>query len=197
MSQPGGRSGRVGAGGRTIGDGWPDSGGWRGSWYLSGRTPRAAFPWAGITLVLLGAALLAHQLEPRLDGGSLAAIAFAAAFLGAWIFRASHIALWPGAVLLGYGVAGLLVGLGVLSGDGWGTAGVGAGLALGVVLSGWRGRAGRWILVIAAAIVLVGLVQVVAQLPAFREANPYVVPALIIVVGLLLVARNRNGRRST
>ena len=173
----------------------PDPGEWRGSWYLPAETRRAAFPWAGISLVLVGAALLLHQLEPRLDGGSLAAIAFALAFLGAWRFGASRLALWPGAVLLGYGVGGLLAGLGVLPGDGWGTVGVGAGLALAWLLSGVRGRPGHWLLAIAAVFVLVGLAEVVAQWPPFGGLDQYVAPALIIAIGLLVLARNRTWSR--
>ncbi len=180
-----------GPGGRT----WV-VGSW-GSWPEPVGTRRRSFPWAGAILVLLGAALLVHQLVPALDGWALVTLGLGTVLVGAWAIGRSGLALWPGMLLLGYGVARLLVGLGVLAGQGWTTVGIGAGFAAAWLATRVRGHAGTWPLLLAGLFVLVGAAQLAAQLPELVGVDAYVGPAIVIALGVLLIVagRGRAARR--
>ncbi len=160
---------------------------WGTGWYGTARVRGPAFPWAGAILVLLGVAFLLHQLDPRLDAWGLVTFALGVALVVAWLARRSRIALWPGAILLGYGAAVLLLGLGVLSGNGWTTLGVGVGFLAGWLASWVRGGTSTWPLLIAGLFVLVGAGQLAAELPELQGLDRYVAPVIVIGLGALLI----------
>ncbi len=174
-----------GSGGRSWAVGWGD---WPGRSVERGP----AFPWAGAILVLLGAALLVHQLVPALDGWALVTLGLGVVLFGAWVTGRSGLALWPGMLLLGYGVARLLVGLGVITGNGWTTIGIGVGFAAGWLATRTRGHAGSWSLVLAGLFVLIGLAQLVAELPQLVGLDAYVAPAIVIALGIVLIVAGRR-----
>ena len=175
----------------------PDAAGsWTASWYVATPKRGPAVSWVGAILVLLGVALLLHQLDPRLDAWGLVTLVFGLALVMAWAARRSGIALWLGVTLLGYGTARLLVGLDVLAGRGWTTVGIGTGFAVGWLASLARGRARTWPLLIAGLFVLVGLAQLAAELPELQGFDAYVGPIIVIALGLLLIGSGLRRRPS-
>ncbi len=175
----------------------PDAAGsWAASWYVATPKRGLAVSWVGAVLVLLGIALLLHQLDLRLDAWGLVTLVFGLALVVAWATRRSGIALWLGVTLLGYGAARLLVGLDVLVGRGWTTVGIGTGFAVGWLASLARGRARTWPLLIAGLFVLVGLAQLAAELPELQGFDAYVGPVIVIALGLLLIGSGLRRRPS-
>ncbi len=168
-------------------DPWVSARGWSGAYGIRGAS-RPAFPWAGALLVVLGVAFLVHQLVPALDGWALVTLVLGATLCAAWLTGRSTLALWPGVMLLGYGAARLLLGLGVIAGDGWTTIGIGIGFAAGWLALQVRGHVGSWPLLIAALFVLVGVAELASELPALLGVDAYAGPIVVIVLGLLLIA---------
>jgi hypothetical protein len=175
-------------------DPWVSGGAWGIGFRTTSVQSRAAFPWVGAILVLLGIAFLAHAADPSLDGWGLVTVGLGVALCVAWATGRSRLVLWPGVVLLGYGAARVLLGLAVLAGDGWTTVGIGVGFAVGWLALRTRGPAGSWSLVVAALVVLIGVAQLAAELPALLGVQAYVAPVIVIVLGLLLLL---SGRRRT
>ncbi len=191
--------GRAGGGARAApppADPWVSGGGWVGGFYGPRRASRAAFPWAGAILVLLGLAFLAHEAEPALDGWGLVTLALGGALCIAWATDRSWIALWPGVLLLGYGTARVLLGLDVLTGAGWTTVGIGLGLIAGWLALRARGHAGTWPLAIAALFVLVGAGEIAAELPALQGIQAYVPPLIVVALGAALIVSGRARTRA-
>ncbi len=176
---------------------WPGAAGsWTASWYVATPKQGAGVSWVGAILLLLGVALLLHQLDLRLDAWGLVTLVFGLALVMGWATRGSGIALWLGMTLLGYGAARLLVGLDVLVGRGWTTVGIGTGFAVGWLASLARGRARTWPLLLAALFVLVGLAQLTAELPELQGFDAYVGPLIVIALGLLLIGSGLRRRPS-
>ena len=119
--------------------------------------------------------------------GGWVTFALGVALVVAWVMGRSRIALWPGAILLGYGAAVLLLGLGVLSGNGWTTLGIGVGFLAGWLAAWVRRGASTWPLLIAGLFVLVGAAQLVAELPELQGLDRYVAPVVVIGLGALLI----------
>jgi hypothetical protein len=180
-------SGRTHGSSAAAPDPWVSAGGWNGAPGIR-VVGRPAFPWAGAILVVLGVAFLVHQLVPALDGWALVTFVLGAALCVAWLAGRSTLALWPGVMLLGYGVARLLLGLGVIAGDGWTTMGIGVGFAAGWLALQVRGHVGSWPLVLAALFVLVGAAELASELPALVGVDAYAGPIVVILLGLLLIA---------
>lgn len=177
-------------------DPWVRGGGWVGGFYGSRRGSRSAFPWAGAILVVLGVAFLVHEAEPALDGWGLVTITLGGVFFVAWATGRSWIALWPGVLLLGYGAARVLVGLGVLAGPGWTTVGIGLGFVAGWLALRGRGHVGSWPLVIAGLCVLVGAADLATEVPALLGIEAYVPPLVVVVLGLGLIVLGRRRSRA-
>jgi len=159
---------------------------WRGAWgYVA--TPRPSFPWVGVLLLLLGAALLLHQLDPRLDSVAVFSTALGILFLVAWAQRLSRLALWPAVIFLSYGIARLAVGLGVVEGAGWTTLGVGVGLAVGWLVSTMQGGGSRWTLLFAGGFALIGLTQVSAHVAGLEWVGAAFWAIVIMGLGLFVL----------
>jgi hypothetical protein len=88
--------GREGEGERADWSGW--------SMPARGR----GIPWLGILLVLVGLALLIQYFVPTLSAGTLVLLAIATAFIAAWLIGGSRLAMIPGLLILGLGVAELI-----------------------------------------------------------------------------------------
>lgn len=153
-----------------------------------------AFPWLGVLLLVVGGSLLVHELVPRLDGVALAAIILGLGLGVAWATGRSGLALWAAVVLLGYGVARLLVGLDIVEGRGWTTLGVGVGLAAGWVVARVRSRGSEWVLALAGLFVLVGAAQLAEHVEQLRGLDRLVAPLVVVGVGVLVMVASFRGR---
>jgi hypothetical protein len=153
-------------------------------------TGRGGFPWLGLLLVALGAALVVEQGGTGVSTGHALALFVGLVFWLAFLVGAG----WSGliaAVLTGWGLARVLGDLGYVSGDGWTALLIGAGF-LAVYLVGLARAGGRhgWALWVGLALVLLGAVQVaVHELPGLPPLDAYVVPGILIVIGAFLVFR--------
>jgi hypothetical protein len=175
-----------GQGTRAQGEGGHVS--YRGFGWWDGRR---GFPWLGLFLVALGAALVVAQ------GGLGVSTSHALAlFVGLvfWLAFAFGWAAWaglPAALLTGWGLARVLQDLGYISGSGWTGLLLGAGF-LGVYLVALARHGGRqgWALWIGLALVLLGAAQVaLREIPGLPPLDAYVLPAILIVIGAFLVVR--------
>ena len=157
-------------------------------WYRPDE--RAGLPWIGIFLVIFGALLLLEQLAPELRAaGSLVVLAFGMAFLVSWIVNRRTAALYVGAVVTALSLAGALTDLGVISGEGWGTLFLGiAFLGIAVVRFSDRGGWG-WQVVFGGLLVIVGGSTVASHLAGVPDTSRLIWPAVILAVGVLLLAR--------
>lgn len=180
-------------------DGQPGRGGWYEVGWDRGPERGPGYARAGAFLVLLGAAILLHQLVPTLDAVALLALGLGMGLAWLWLRGGSRLALWAAAVLLGYAVAKLLVGADVITGRGWTTLGIGLGLAAGWAAARFRGGAGTWALLLAALFALVGAAQLAQDQPFVRQVGGYAGPIVVIAIGLLLLGsqawHGRGGAR--
>lgn len=155
----------------------------------SDETRRPGLPWIGIFLVLFGGLLILENALPEYrDLGNVAVLAAGLASLLAWIVRRGTVALYFGAFLTAAALPGALKGLGYEIGSGWGTLFFGIAL-LFIALVRAAGRGGwGWQAIGGAALVLLASTEI-----AVPEVGNLVLPALLVVLGFLLLVR--GGRR--
>jgi hypothetical protein len=160
---------------------------------------RRRLPWFGVFLVLFGALLLIEQVVPgaRVLGSGLV-VAVGVALLIAWAANRSVWQLYAGAILTAVSLPSLLQDLNVIhEGPGWGTLFLGiAFLLIAIVRAGARGGMG-WQLIIGGVLAIVGGAQVAErEIANFPSLERLVWPALILIVGVMLVARSVGQRGS-
>jgi len=147
---------------------------------------RPHLSWIGVFLVVFGALLI---LENSVYGdlGNIAVLAAGLASLLAWVVRRGTVALYFGAFLTAAAVPGTYEGAtGTDLGAGWGTLSFGIALLFIAVVRaagrggwGWQALAGGALLVLA------------TTEHAVPDVGSYVMPALLVVLGLLLLLRGR------
>jgi hypothetical protein len=164
---------------------------WTGeSWRHRGRN----FPWLGILLVLVGVGLLIQAALPTyITAGTVLLFALGIALVAGWLFGGSWFAAIPGLLLLALGVARLISELNVYTGPGTTALSLAAAFLFIWVIGLARHRRSRWPLVAAAALGIIGFIQVAGYLKNIPELG-IVWPVVIIVIGVLLmiVARRRS-----
>jgi hypothetical protein len=150
---------------------------------------RPGLPWIGVFLVLFGGLLILENSLPEYqDLGNVAVLAAGVASLLAWAVRRGTVALHFGAFLTAAALPGTLQGLGYELGSGWGTLFFGVAL-LFIALVRAAGRGGwGWQAVAGAALVLLASTEI-----AVPEVSSLVLPALLVVLGLLLLLRGGRG----
>jgi hypothetical protein len=150
---------------------------------------RPGLPWIGIFLVLFGGLLILENSLPEYqDLGNVAVLAAGIAALLVWAVRRGTAALYFGAFLTAAALPGTIEGLGYELGSGWGTLFFGVALLfIALVRAASRGGWG-WQAVGGAALVLLASSEI-----AVPEVGNLVLPALLVVLGILLLAR--GGRR--
>jgi hypothetical protein len=153
-------------------------------------TDRRRIPWLGIFLVMLGAALLIQQLDPRISFGSLLLLALGLAFGAAWLVGRSRWAALPGLILLALAGARLGSELRLLVGDGWTPLLLGAALLIAWGIGRLQGARREWALWIGLLLALVGLAQISDQLPDLLDVGP-LWALVILVAGILLILGRR------
>jgi hypothetical protein len=152
---------------------------------------RRGFPWLGLFLVALGAALVVAQAGAGVSTGHALALFGGLVF---WVAFALGWAAWaglPAALLTGWGLARVLQDLGYISGSGWTALLLGAGfLAVYLIALARHGGRQGWALWIGLALVLLGAAQVtLREIPGLPPLDAYVIPAILIVIGAFLVVR--------
>jgi len=160
---------------------------YRGFGWWCGRP----FPWLGLFLVALGAALVVGEAGVGVTTIHALALFGGLVFWAAFIFALAGWAGLPAALLSGWGLAGVLQDLGYVSGSGWTALLLGAGF-LAVYLVGLARHGGRqgWTLWIGLGLVLLGAAEVaVREIPGLPPLDAYVLPAIFIVIGAFLILR--------
>lgn len=149
---------------------------------------RPGLPWVGIFLVIFGGLLILENSLPEYrDLGNVAVLAAGLASLLAWVIRRGTVALYLGAFLTAMALPGALEGLGYALGPGWGTLFFGIALLfIALVRAGSRGGWG-WQAIGGGALVLLASTEI-----AVPEVGNLVLPALLVVLGVMLLVRGRR-----
>jgi len=192
----GGFRGRIPGSGDPAGN--PSTGGPGGPWGW-GRVAddRPRLPLFGVVLVLFGGLLLIEQVLPdaRIVGSGLV-VAVGLGLLAAWLVGRRVWQLYAGAILTAISLPALLSDVGLIrEGQGWGTLFLGiAFLAIGLVRAGTRGGFG-WQMAFGVVLTVIGGAQVAErEIPSFPALGRLLWPALILLVGLVLVMRSASRR---
>jgi hypothetical protein len=147
-------------------------------------------PWIGIFLVIFGALLLLDRVLPGYRiGGSVLVLAAGLAFLVAWGLRRGTFALYAGAFLTAAAVPGIVSGLGYEAGEGVGTVAYGVAFLFVAVVRAARGGGWGWQALIGLLLLALGIPEL-----ALPDLATYVLPALLVVLGVLLLARGTTRR---
>lgn len=162
---------------------WTDVGGPRG---------RGRVPWLGIFLVVFGGLLLLQQMMPDLKAaGSILFLAIGVAFLVSWILNRGTGSLYLGSIITALAAPGILEAAGIVSGPGLGFLCLGVAL-LFLALVRAASRAGwGWQLVLGVILVAIGGGSL-----AIAGISDLLWPILLVVLGVIVLARSAGGRRT-
>lgn len=171
----------------------PESGDVRSYGWQWGRDEdrQPELPWIGIFLVVLGGLLLLDRALPEyVTLGNVVVLAAGLAFLLLWMIRRGTFPLYAGAFLTAASIPGLLEGLNIFVGEGFGTLCYGLAFLFigGVRMS--RGGGIGWQALIGALLAALGASQL-----ALPDATSLVLPALLVVLGIILLTRGREATR--
>lgn len=149
---------------------------------------RPGLPWIGIFLVVFGGLLILQNALPQYRNlGNTAVLAAGLAFLLVWLLRRGTVALYFGAFLTAAALPGTLRGLGYALGAGWGTLFFGIALLFIALVRATRNGGWGWQAIGGGALVLLASSEI-----AVPEVSSLVVPALLVVFGLILLVRGRR-----
>ena len=150
------------------------------------RRPR--LPWVGVFLVVFGALLLLDRAVPQyLIAGNLLVLAAGLSFLILWLLRKGTFSLYAGAFLTASAIPGLVKSLNVTIGDGFGTLCYGLAFLFIAIVRMTRGGGVGWQAAIGVILVALGGSQL-----ALPDLAQYILPVLLVVVGLMLLTRDRT-----
>ena len=168
----------------------PEDGGVRAYGWQWGRDEdrQPQLPWIGIFLVVLGGLLLLQQTLPEYASlGNVVVLAAGLAFLLLWVIRRGTFPLYAGAFLTAAAIPGLLEGLNIVVGQGFGTLCYGLAFLFIAAVRMSRGGGIGWQALIGALLVALGGSQL-----ALPDAAALVFPALLVVLGIILLTRSRE-----
>jgi len=153
-----------------------------------GRRP--GLPWIGIFLLVFGGLLLLQQVFPQFAGvGSVIVLAIGLAFLVKWAIDRGTASLYAGAIITALAVPGLLNAAGV-DANGLSTFSLGvAFLFIATVRLATGGGVG-WQLWFGGLLAVIGGAQI-----ANAPLGGYILPLLLVGLGILLIARGVGDRR--
>jgi hypothetical protein len=151
-------------------------------------TRRPGLPWIGVFLVVFGALLIIQNVLPDYQNlGNTSVLAAGLAFLLVWALRRGTVPLYLGAFLTAAAIPGTLRGLGFELGSGWGTLFFGVALLFIALVRATRNGGWGW-----QAIVGAGLILLASSEITIPQVSNLVVPALLVVFGLILLLRGRR-----
>jgi hypothetical protein len=150
------------------------------------RRPR--LPWIGVFLIVFGGLLLLDLVLPQyLVAGNLLVLAAGLAFLILWLLRKGTFALYAGAFLTASAIPGLLKSLNVVVGTGFGTLCYGLAFLFIALVRMTRGGGIGWQAVIGVILVALGGSEL-----ALPNLASYILPILLLAVGIVLLTRDRT-----
>ena len=149
---------------------------------------RPGLPWIGVFLVIFGGLLIVQYSLPEFRNlGNVGVLAAGLAFLLVWAIRRGTAALYLGAFLTAAAIPGALRGLGYDLGTGWGTLFFGIALLFIALVRASRNGGLGWQAIAGGALVLLASSEI-----AVPDVSSLVVPALLVVLGLILLVRGRR-----
>lgn len=151
-------------------------------------TRRPGLPWIGVFLVVFGALLIIQNVLPDYQNlGNTSVLAAGLAFLLIWLLRRGTVPLYLGAFLTAAAIPGTIRGLGYELGAGWGTLFFGVALLFIALVRANRNGGWGW-----QAIVGAGLVLLASSEITIPQVSNLIVPALLVVFGVILLFRGRR-----
>lgn len=170
----------------------PEEGGVRSYTWQWGRDQdrQPELPWIGIFLVVLGALLFIEQTLPDyISLGNVIVLAAGLAFLLIWLLRRSTFALYAGAFLTAAAVPNLVESLAGREFEGLGTLSYGVAFLFIAAVRMSRGGGIGWQALIGVLLAALGASQL-----ALPDAASLVFPALLVVLGIILLTRREGVR---
>ena len=150
---------------------------------------RPGLPWIGVFLVVFGILLLIDRFPQFEFASSAFLLAVGLVLLLRWAVERSTPWLYAGSIVTALALPDVLVGLGVPGGDGLGTVCLGFAFAF-IALVRWQSRGGvGWQAWLAAILIVWG-----ASRMAIPDIGQFVLPALLVAIGALLVVRGLERR---
>ena len=152
---------------------------------------RPGLPWIGIFLLVFGGLLLLQQLFPQFRAvGSVIVLAIGLAFLVKWAVDRGAGSLYAGSIITALALPGLLNAAGIEA-NGLTTFFLGvAFLFIAAVRLATGGGAG-WQLWFGGLLAVIGGAQI-----ANAPLGGYILPVILVALGLLLIVRGAGGSRS-
>jgi hypothetical protein len=176
------------SGGRAPGDGNVRVYSWE--WGTDDQH-RPGLPWIGIFLLVFGGLLLLQQLFPQFQAvGSVVVLAIGLAFLVKWAVDRGAASLYAGAIITALALPGLLNAAGIEA-NGLTTFFLGlAFLFIAAVRVATGGGLG-WQLWFGGLLAVIGGAQI-----ANAPLGGYILPVILVALGLLLIVRGFGNSRS-
>jgi len=153
---------------------------------------RPGLPWIGIFLLVFGGLLLLQQLFPQFQAvGSVIVLAIGLAFLVKWAVDRGAGSLYAGSIITALALPGLLNAAGIEA-NGLTTFFLGvAFLFIAAVRLATGGGVG-WQLWFGGLLAVIGGAQI-----ANAPLGGYILPVILVALGLLLIVRGAGGSRSS
>jgi len=167
----------------------PEEGGVRAYTWEWGREEDRGptLPWIGVFLVIYGALLLVEKLANQyLVPANLLVLAAGLTFMIVWLLRRGTFALYAGAFLTASSIPGLVEGIGYNSPSGLGTLCYGLAFLFIAAVRLRRGGGVGWQAILGGALVLLGASEL-----ALPSAADLLLPAVLVILGLVLLTRQR------
>lgn len=147
-------------------------------------------PWIGVFLLIFGGLLLVDRAMPQLlVASNLLVLAAGLAFMIVWLLRRGTFALYAGSFLTASAIPGLVKSLGFAVGfqTGFGTFCFGLAFLFVALVRATRGGGVGWQAII--GVILVALGGAELALPTLAQ---YILPILLVAVGVVLLTRTRR-----
>jgi hypothetical protein len=152
---------------------------------------RPKLPWIGVFLVMFGALLLIDRALPEfLTISNLLVLAAGLAFLILWLLRRGTFSLYAGAFLTASAIPGLLQSMNYPPPSGLGTVCYGAAFLLIAFVRATKGGGVGWQAVIGVILVALGTSEM-----ALPGLTSYILPILLLAVGVMLLTSDRSKGR--
>jgi len=151
---------------------------------------RPGLPWIGIFLLVFGILLLIQQALPEFKAaGSVVVLAIGLAFLIRWAIERGTGSLYAGAIITALAIPGLLNAAGIQR-DGLSTFSFGVAFLFIAAVRAASGGGVGWQLWFGGLLALLGAVSI-----AGASFGPYIVPIVLVALGLMLILRGWGGAR--